>query len=99
MFPVNSGMFIIFSSFKKILRCITTDGKFAATGSTDGVIRFWCLDAEAGHEQVFTIQNAHTEEVTTIEISATGKLMASGSSSGTIHTWNLEKKAASVFHF
>lgn len=80
------------------LTCISSDGKYAVTGSSEGSIQFWCLSSSSNHE-IFCINNAHDHEICCINVSTCGKLFVTGSIDGSVRTWQLRKKPSTVFHF
>ncbi len=63
---------------------ISPDGKFLATGSTDGTARIW--DLSTG--ETVQILSAHTDAIDGIAFSPDGKSLATGSFDKTVRVWD-----------
>ena len=64
---------------------VTTDGKWAISGSDDKTLKVWDLTTQ---KEQFTL-NGHTSSVNAVALTADGKRAISGSSDNTLKVWDL----------
>ncbi|MCE7990144.1 MAG: hypothetical protein DYG89_54060 [Caldilinea sp. CFX5] len=62
----------------------SSDGKWLASGSEDGTVRVWQVEARATEPVVL---RGHEARVTSVAFSGDGKWLASGSRDGTLRVW------------
>ena len=67
------------------------DEKFLASGSNDGTIKIWQLDAQLGKASAVLLRTlvGHTNEVLSIAFSPNSQLLASGSADRTMKLWQV----------
>jgi WD40 repeat protein len=67
------------------------DGRWLASGATDGRVCLWDLTRRPSRESGLSVQelSGHTAAVLTMAFSPDGRLLASGSMDGTIRLWDI----------
>merc|ERR1712072_1047783 len=69
--------------------CLAFTGECVFTGWTDG--RIHAFDAETG-EQMWTVDNAHRNGVTALEVSKNQKFIVSGGQEGEVRVWEIKTR-------
>ena len=72
---------------------LTSDGKMAIIGYSDGTARFWDLSDPASPKQ-FGILLGHTDMIWSAALSEDGKVALTGSEDGTARLWDLSDPAS-----
>ena len=68
---------------------LTSDGRWAVSGSSDGAVRLWDLQGQASREL-----GRHEDWVRSVALTSDGRWAVSGSSDGAVRLWDLQGQAS-----